>query len=171
MPFVAIATLMAAMGITGTPFFNGSISKYFIVYGASPIVNAAIIFINLGTIMSFIKYSSMLFGQPGESHQGPAKVDICKQIATLTLGTLCLVGGIFGEQFIRFLFDISVRVDAAGYLEKSLFFAGSFVAGFLIFIFYIKKSKLLAKIREIEMGFREVCILMGVFFAVMILVI
>ena len=170
MPFVATATIMAAMGITGTPLFNGSISKYFIVYGASPLVNAAIIFINLGTIMSFIKYSSMLFGRPDETQQDAVKVDVCKQIAVLTLSGLCFAGGIFGEGFIRFLFNTTVRVDAAGYLEKSILFAASAIAGFLIFIFYIKKSKLLVKLRGVEIGFRGICALMGVFFAVMLLV-
>ena len=168
MPFAGIATIMAVLGITGTPLFNGSISKYFIVSGADWLVSGAVIFINLGTITTFIKYSSMLFGH-SEGRQDFEKTDKCKQAVVFILGAICFAGGIFGEEFIKFLFDVSVGVDAAGYLEKTFLFAGSVIAGFLIFKFYVKKSRLLAWIKDFEIGFRGICILMGAFFAVILL--
>ncbi|MCL2058711.1 MAG: proton-conducting membrane transporter [Oscillospiraceae bacterium] len=60
-PLVGAATIMAILGITGAPLFNGSISKYFIMSDTSPAVSASLLFINLGTIISFIKYSAILF--------------------------------------------------------------------------------------------------------------
>lgn len=127
-------------------------------------------FINLGTILVFIKYSTMLFGQ-SEPGQNVVKVDNCKKASILVLGVLCFIGGIFGEELISFLFNVSANVDAAGYLEKTFFFLISGFAGFLIYHkYYLKNSKLLAKFGHIEMGFRSMCTLMGVFFAVLLIV-
>jgi len=167
MPVVAAATVMAILGITGTPFFNGSISRYFILSGADPIVSGAIMFINLGTILVFIKYASMLFGSAKEG-QGNLKIDRAKQIAIISLGALCLAGGVFGEEFIGFLFDVRASVDAAGYLEKTIFFLISSLIGYLIYKYYLKSSKLLAKVKQTDIGFRFMCIMMGAFFAVLL---
>ena len=161
---------MAVLGITGAPFFNGSVSKYFIVSGTNWMVSGAIIFINLGTIISFIKYSSMLFGRY-EGEQGAVKIDRYQQAAILILSVFCLAGGIFGEQFIEFLFNISVSVDAAGYLQKVALFAISVTAGILIFKYYVKTSTLLKRIRELELGFRGICVCLGAFFAVLLIVV
>jgi len=167
-PTVGIGIIMAVLGITGAPFFNGSISKYFIVSNANWIVNGAMIFINLGTTISFIKFSTMLFGKY-DGDQGHIKVDICQQAAVLIMGILCLAGGIFWEQSIKFLFNTSVKVDTAGYFQKTVLFFISVAVGYLIFKFYIKKSKLLKRIRAIELGFREICICIGLFFALIML--
>ena len=51
-PLLAAATLMAVLGITGAPLFNGSISKYWIGYGANDAwINNALFLVNLGTII------------------------------------------------------------------------------------------------------------------------
>jgi multicomponent Na+:H+ antiporter subunit D len=172
-PAVGTATIMAVLGITGAPFFNGSVSKYFIMSGAHWAVSAAVMFINLGTIVSFIKYSAMLFGrhEGSQSAQGgrvAVKVDACRQAAVLILGFFCLAGGVFGQQLIKFLFNINVSVDAAGYLQKTVFFAFSAAAGYFIFKYYIRTSKLFKRIRGIELGFRGICVLIGMFFALIL---
>jgi len=167
-PLVGIGIILTVLGITGAPFFNGSISKYFIVSGANWIINVAMIIINLGTTISFIKYSSMLFGKH-EQEQSAIKADIFQQVTVFILGILCLAGGIFGEQSIKFLFNASVKIDAAGYLQKAVIFFISAAVGYLIFKFYIKKSKLLKRIRAIDLGFRGICICIGLFFALIML--
>ncbi len=64
MPYVALVMVVAILGITGAPFFNGSISKYLIQKGTNyyDYLEYGLVIINLGTIISFIKYSQMLFG-------------------------------------------------------------------------------------------------------------
>jgi len=195
LPLVATAMIMAVFGITGVPLFNGSISKYFIVAGAGGFVTIMIYFINLGTIISFIKYSTMFFGKPvvvqseespiyfsvEEMQQAkqneviqittPPKVDITRKLSVIILGIICLVGGIFGEQFIHFLFNIELDVYAAGYYEKIILFAVSVVAGYVIFRYYVLKSKLLKRISGFNFSFRTMCALLGVFFALILLVI
>jgi len=162
MPLVGIATILAVLGITGTPIFNGSISKYFIASGIDGLLSYVLIFMSLGTIISFLKYSTILFGSKQTFSQ---KVDIWQQIPILILGTLCFVGGIMGERIINIVFGTSVRIDGFGYLEKAGIFFASLVVGYLIFKFYVTKSSLLKKIRQIDLGFREICIAIGVFFA------
>ena len=110
----------------------------------------------------------MLFGCP-RPEINPKKPDACRQIATLILGILCFAGGLFGEQFIKFLFDVSVSVDAIGYLEKIFLFAISLAVGFLIYKFFVKNSRLLVRLRGFEIGFRGMCALMGIFFAVILI--
>ena len=169
MPLVGLATILAVFGITGTPIFNGSISKYFIGTGVYGYLNWLLIFMSLGTIVSFIKYSTILFGPKNE--EITKKVDIMQQIPILILGSLCFLGGLFGQQAINFLFNTQVSIDSAGYLEKMGIFAASFGLGFLIYKFYVKKSKFLLNLRQFELGFREINIALGTFFAALILIV
>jgi len=175
LPLAGAATIMAVFGITGMPFFNGSISKYFIMSGTNWIITGSMMFINLGTIVSFIKFSSMLFGRyeppHGQESQCNEKPDVLQQSSILILGGLCLAGGIFGEQLIEFLFNISISVDAAGYFQKVIFFVISVIAGFFLYKYYINNSKLFKRIRGIELSFRATCVSMGLFFALMLIVV
>jgi len=168
-PLVGIAAIMAILGITGTPFFNGSISKYFITPEANWAVRGPIILINLGTITVFMKFSTMLFGR-AKNVPEPGKIDKFKQLSILVLGVLCLAGGVFGEQFINFLFNVRVNVDAAGYLEKTGLFVISVVAGYFIFKYFVDKHPFFKKIRGFDMSFRWMCASIGVFFAATLIV-
>jgi len=186
MPLVSVACFMAMLGITGAPIFNGSISKYFIMAGADRSVSAAMIFINLGTIITFIKFTSMFFGRAGQTagpvHEadsahaadiapgGRERVDILKQAAVLVLGALCLAGGIFGEHFIRFFFGVEVSVDAAGYIEKTGLFAVSVIAGYFIYRYFVSRSPYFRRIRGIELSFRQICASIGGFFALTLII-
>ena len=162
MPLVGLATMFAVFGITGTPIFNGSISKYFITTGIEGFLSLILIFMSLGTIVSFIKFSSIM---RGPKIQDLPKVSIWHQIPVLVLGVLCFLGGIFGQEVIGFLFDTTASINPIGYLEKVLIFAASLVTGLLIYKYYIKTSRFLAFVKTIDLGFREMCIAIGVFFA------
>ena len=167
-PLIGIATLMAILGITGAPFFNGSISKYFMVTGANSLMNAVFIFMSLGTIISFVKYSTMLFGKKDPSEE-VVKISAFKQISIMIMGVLCFVTGVFGVQSIEFLFGVTLSVDVMGYVEKIIIFFVSLAAGYLIYKYYVKKSALLKRLKHFELGFRGICAAMGVFFAVILI--
>lgn len=176
MPIAGVTLLMAVLGITGAPFFNGSISKYFISAGADPVMNIVIIIINLGTIVSFVKYSSMLFGKKSQlaCDSGESTDDIhrpykCQQAAVLLLGTLCLIGGIFGEQAVEYTFGADLDISVDGYLQKCALFAASLIIGVLIYRFYITRSKFLGRVRRFRIGFRGICLLTGLFFALLLI--
>ena len=165
-PILGVATVMAILGITGAPLFNGMISKYFIKYGADWLMNGVLIFMSLGTIVSFVKYSTMLFGKAdGEV----IKIDLHKQIAVLSLGVICFIGGVFSGQFVYFLFGVHTQVDLLGYLEKVGIFAASLVAGILIYKYYISRSKLMKRVKAIDLGFRSICVSIAGVFAIILL--
>jgi len=168
-PLLGIATLMAIFGITGAPFFNGSISKYFMVSDASTQMNWILIFMSLGTIISFIKYATILFGRSELEPAADVKIPGERQFSALILGGLCFITGTFGVQSIAFLFGATVYIDLLGYLEKAGIFFLSLTAGFFIFKYFVKTSKLLKRLRTFELNFRTMCACIGIFFAALLL--
>jgi len=164
----AIATGLAILGIMGAPFFNGSVSKYFMMREASEPLEWAIIILNLGTILIFLKYAAIFFGQPEEGMVRKIKTDWCKLTAIMFFGIASFILGVFGEQFKNFVFNLEVHVEALSYLEKIGVFAISLVVG-IVFTKYIPKdAKFFTRIREMDLGFRGICASLGVFFAIIL---
>lgn len=63
LPFAGVAVAAGILGITGAPFFNGSISKYLIQKGGEVLVVEVLFYlINFGTALSFVKFGQILFG-------------------------------------------------------------------------------------------------------------
>ena len=167
MPAVAVATIMAILGITGAPFFNGSISKYLIQSAvAGNIAEHGILLVNLGTIISFIKYCSML---NGDTEVQPSKSDIYESIIVLLLGFICFIGGIYGEEFIYLLFQQRVSIDSTAYFEKAVFYVMTLAAGAVIYRKIVLKSKLLYRVKELELSFNDICISITAFFSITVL--
>lgn len=166
LPIVSFVTFLAFLGITGAPFFNGSISKYLIQKGTTgTFYEYGLLIINLGTIMSFIKYMSMFFGKaklPDEKHIHP--VTLHQRIAILVLGLLCFIGGIFGIQFINFFFDQHFSIDHEAYLIKALVYALNVIIGILFYGFAYKRIGLFKKIRGLELSFNSIVMSIVVFF-------
>ena len=167
MPMLAIAKILAILGIVGTPLFNGNISKYFLMSGLDFWLNTVLIIVNLGTITIFIKYSTIFFGKPKE--QLHVKTDLLRHGPILILGVLCFVGGIFGVWSIEFLFNYTVYVDLQGYIEKTVIFFISLGIGYLIYKYYVEKSEFLKKVKEIDFCFRTMCLSIGIFMAVILI--
>jgi multicomponent Na+:H+ antiporter subunit D len=164
MPFVSIFTFMAILGITGAPFFNGSISKYLIQKGSYlSIMDYSLLLINLGTILSFVKYLSMFKGSyEGEKYSPPynQKIVIC------ILGSLCFLGGILGTQFIDLLFNIHITYK--NYLSKILLYILNLLIGILFYHFIYPRIKLFKNIREINLSFNEICFSITLYFTFML---
>ena len=75
MPVVGVALLAGILGITGAPFFNGSISKYFIQSGAhAGWIELLIILINIGTCLSFSKVGYILLGKEEGTPKAPLTI-------------------------------------------------------------------------------------------------
>jgi len=167
MPLVGIGSVAAVLGITGAPLFIGSISKYFISYDVPTPLNIAIIVISLGTIISFIKYSHIFFGDSDLKGDIPV-AEKCRTIPTLVLGVMCLLGGAFGTGFIDFLFHAQVSISLASYIQKTAIFAISAVAGLLIYKNFIKGNAALVRFGSVNFNFKLICLSMSVFFAVIL---
>ena len=169
MPVVGVAIILAILGISGAPLFNGSISKYFIMSEVSPLLFWIINLINLGTITVCIKFSMMLFG-PLKHKNDCIKVYRSQEAAVFTLGTACFILGVFGVPIVRYLFGVHVSVDVFGYLEKVLVFVVSLGLGYFIYQRHIKEgNRFLERVRTIDIGFRGMCIFLGAFFGATLL--
>jgi multicomponent Na+:H+ antiporter subunit D len=165
-PVIAGANIIAILGIIGAPMFNGSISKYFLMYGATGWLECVIIFINLGTILVFVKYSTIFFGKPPEGVQKVER-DWYRMTVVIGLGVFTFALGIFGAQVIDFLFAIRVNVSFAGYLEKAGIFFGSIAVAAVIYKFLLSKRDiwLFNKLDGFNLSFQKICVSLGVFFA------
>ncbi|MBM7581874.1 multicomponent Na+:H+ antiporter subunit D [Caldicoprobacter guelmensis] len=163
MPAVSVAAILAVLGITGAPFFNGSMSKYWIAYGAKDsILEMGIIIINLGTIISFVKYSKIFFGQ---SNKTSIDVLMVQKVTVVSMGLMCLAGGIFAKQFIGFLFNQYLLVEPISYMEKIGVFMLSLLIGSFIYFRVIEKYKLLNKVKSFELSFNDICLMIFLFFS------
>ena len=166
MPIVSIAIVLAVLGITGAPFFNGSISKYWIFYGAKGTISEyAIMFVNLGTVISFVKYSGMLFGI---SKNNKASRNQLQNIMVLILGILCFVGGIFGKGIVNYLFEVKIDIDITSYGLKQLAFLITLVVGILLYKVWVRKSRILKRINEMDISFNGLCLVIILFFVFMV---
>ena len=169
MPIVGLVTLFAVLGITGAPFFIGSISKYFIAADVPFWLNATVIIISLGTIISFIKYAGILLGKDPGVEGDSVKPDIWRIVPSVALGAFCLIGGIFGGFLVNFLFAANATIDTWGYIEKSLIFFASVGVGLLIYKYIVHGNKTLKRIGSLNLGFRSVCASMAAFFGLIVI--
>lgn len=167
MPFIGCGVILSIFGIVGAPFFNGSLSKYWIAYGMKDTLGEfGLYLVNLGTMLIFIKFSTILFGGRGSR---PIRTDPVAAAASISLGLLCFLGGLFGQQFIYLLFDLRLPVDPISYGAKMGIFLLTFLAGFLLYHGLVKRWKLFHTIRRLEMSFNTACMAILAFFGFMVL--
>lgn len=165
MPFVSTITLMAIFGITGAPFFNGSISKYFIQAGMKgSIFEVGMMIINLGTVMSFVKFSSIFFGESTLTHDTVHPITTHQRFAIATLGITCLVGGLMGLPIMTALFGKKLYIKPLAYGEKIIFFLLSLGLGYLFYTKIYNRVNVFKKIRSIELSFNAIVMSMFIFF-------
>jgi len=171
--YIGIAIVLAILGITGAPLFNGNVSKYFIMSGADTVVNTVMILINLGTILVSIRFAAMLFGQADESFVGK-KTAKSSDISIYFLGVLCFVGGIFGEEIMSFLFNVHFQMSFYGFIEKLIILTASWIVGLLVYRYVLRGDrnyKIFRRIRAIDLNFRGICFSIGAFFVVILAVV
>jgi len=164
MPLIAVSMVAAILGITGAPLFNGSISKYLIQHDVSDTLGgAALLLINVGTLVSFIKFSGMFFGNTRKK----ARVFAGRTAACLLLGSLCLALGVFGAPVVKILFGFNITIDPVGYLKKSLVFLLSAGSAWLIYRFAVRDRAFWKRVRKVDFGFNTSALSVVLFFAVL----
>ena len=164
-----IAQLTAVLGIIGAPFFNGSVSKYFMAAEAGLLLTVAMTAINLGTILVYLKYCAIFRGKVTTSN--PYLPDRCGKAVVIALGISCLVFGLLGPWIIYFLFGKDMQINPWGYTEKMLIFAASLAVGLAVTRFAGPVYRRLEKWGlSVNFGFRGICASIGVFFGIVLLV-
>ncbi len=166
-PFISVIMVMSMLGITGAPFFDGSISKYLIHAGASEnhILEYGLLLINFGTIIIFVRFASVLFGKQKIACPVPHPVSLNQKVALGLLGVFTFIGGMTGLWIINLLFGITVDISLSGYLEKSIIFLASLATGILFYKFIYPAMSLFSKIREVELNVNQIAFSIAVFFA------
>lgn len=164
MPIIGIGTLAGMLGITGAPFFNGSISKYFIQEGMQGNLGGLAMFmVNLGTTVSFVKYSVILFGKPLRPIQ-PLR-DPWVAIISIGFGFGCLAGGIFGSPAISLFFGPSMSTAGAFQTPKLLAFGLTLAVAVLAYRFFISRiGAFLTSVRTNKFSFNQLTVMMTLFF-------
>jgi len=169
---LAFGTVISVLGMVGAPLFNGSISKYLLMYDMNGPLEWIVILINVGTILVFVRFSTIFFGTNTRKLR-EFGLDMCKHGAVIGLGIACLLFGIFGVQIIHFLFVETVRIDPFGYLQKVGIFAASVGAAILLYRYVLagllaKETSIIGRLNGFDMGFKSLCISIGVFFLVIL---
>lgn len=171
MPLTAIAIVLASLGIVGAPFFNGSISKYMIAAGSyHPYYQAALHVINIGTIIYFINFVSILFGDEKKSEDKAAKtshivVDRFSEYVVLFLSIGMITTGLFASGTLELLFDYAeFTLFSASYMEKNLVFIFTAIAGLGLYKILSRQEVILGKYRHFEITFNGIITSMVSFF-------
>jgi len=167
LPGISVIVILAMLGVTGAPMFNGSISKYFIQSGfQGSVVEIGLVIINFGTIIYFARYASMFTGKSEDNVELHEKAPVkFNQIIILgILAVICFAGGIFGTGFMKLLFGHEVKIDFFSYVEKSGIYLITIIAGWIIYNTVVENSKLLNKVRDAEISFNSMCFLVAAYF-------
>ena len=167
MPVVAGATILAILGITGAPFFNGAVSKYWILEGSSGTIFEAIIWIiNTGTILVFVKYGAILFGTSEAKEK--KSTDIFRTSVIWLLGIVCLLGGIFGPQVVHFLFGVELSINMLDFMSKGLIYIAMLLGAHYFYRYVLMKTNLLYRFAEGSLTLPQNCLVLLIFFMTLI---
>ncbi len=160
-PVVGYTTLFGVLAMTGAPFFNASVSKYFIQSGTYGTMLEPIIHVmNFGTILTFIKYSKILFGDA----QKGAKLHFSKNAVLCSLAFLCVLTGVFGKEIMNFLFNENLTINIISYAEKAVIYLAMLISGWFIYKYFITKSIFISNLRSLSLNFLQIVICIVCFF-------
>jgi len=166
-PFVGIIIIVAILGITGAPLFNGSISKYLIHKGTgySRYLVYALLFINLGTIISFVKYTQILFGV----HIKDVTIRWNQKITIGLLAFITFIGGILGQFFIQYFFFLDFHLDGHVLLEKLLIYLISLISAYLFYRYLYPRISFFKTIQALELSFNTIVFSIVFFFSFLLI--
>ncbi len=168
LPFTSILMITGMLAITGAPFLNGFISKTIIKYGLSESLFKTYMFyiLNLGTSVSFVKFSQIFFGKSKVN-----KYDAYSEvIAMLLLGLACLSIGIFFVPIAKTLFYIDLEFIRFSNLSIwANYFVTLIIAYFIYLLIISKDFWIIKKIRHIHISFGASNFLLVLFVFIMIM--
>ncbi|MBN2897358.1 MAG: hypothetical protein JXO44_01180 [Clostridia bacterium] len=123
-PFLGIAIVIGILGITGAPFFNGSISKYIIKKSVEgTFVTYGLYLVNFGTLVSFIKFGQVL----GGPSRYPFSIEWVKSLSIALVATLVLamfpIGIVMGGRILHgeFFSYYNLLKESGIYLIMAIF--------------------------------------------------
>lgn len=167
-PFLSILMIIGMLSITGSPFFNGFISKTIIKYGFTESNSKMLMFytINLGTSISFIKMSQIFFG----SSNIQKKPDINSHISMGLLAFMCIILGNLYHPIVNLIFDIDFSYINFISIENWVIYIITLGLGYMIYKFIISKDyPVIKKLRHLSISFETTNMMLITFIFIMIL--
>lgn len=164
MPVVSIAAILSLLGVTGAPFFNGSISKYYIEAGAAGTYGAYLIpMVNTLTIVYFFKFFRIFPGKASLSMNPAASESLYKKVSVVILGSLCLIEGIFFREVMSLSLGYNGEMDMRKYFIKGVVYFITMGASW-IFFRYKKEFKTFRLTKKFSPSFNGISIMTCFFF-------
>lgn len=182
MPVASLCMLVGCLAISGTPLLNGYTGKALVAYGLydSLLLTWLFKFINLGTIVSFMKLGQIFFPAgdfpvrpdlpAGETYRLPARKPTWN-IAMLSLAAACFLLPIFYGRLGMLVgteFPHVPLFNAQKYLEWAI----TVCVGALVIRYYIftdRSKRALQVIREVDTPFYRTAYMLVLFMTVMFL--
>ncbi|MCM1991293.1 complex I subunit 5 family protein [Oceanirhabdus seepicola] len=168
LPFTSILLIIAIFSITGAPFFNGYISKSLIKYSLKGNSLKLLLFniVNLGTIISFIKFSQIFIGN---SDVKKRKVEWC-DFSMLILAIMCIFMGNPYNPVTKMLVDIDVSFIKVLNINSWIQYFFTLIIGYLIYKKVISKDlSFIKKIRHTSFSFDTANIMLVMFIFILII--
>ncbi|GAU77929.1 complex I subunit 5 family protein [Fusibacter sp. 3D3] len=171
--FLSLIMIVAVLSITGAPFFSGGYSKYFIMKGFSGLwAEILFIVINMGTMMSFIKFWHVLFmdsSQQSPSLPSPIIKKILPYNSIIALSVMalsCILLGIAGDYLFKTLTTFDTHYNFFSQLLKWPKYLLTYGVSYLTYIALVKKNPLFAKLKKMELSFNQITLAILSFFMV-----
>lgn len=171
MPWTAILLIVGMLSITGAPFFNGFVSKSLVKYSFKYDMVKMILFtlINIGTVTSFIKFSTILFG-PKQQVKTPRNMK--QHLGMTVIAVMCLVIGIFYLGLGQSIYQIDLSYvhlyDVMSYVDYAIYV----IVGYLFYHHIIKKDyKIIQHMRAFSITFENANFLYVIFIVIVGLVV
>lgn len=135
-PLLAVSLLVGILGITGAPLFNGSISKHLISTGYSDNgINYILELINIGTMISFVKLGSILFGKKKKLED----IFTTEKISLVFASCAVLITGIFGFQIYEIISGISYSFTIGDWAVKTVYWIGYLIIGLITYRYILPR--------------------------------
>ncbi len=149
MPVVSVALVSGVFGITGAPFFSGSIGKYLIGKGMPSVALELIMYIiSFMSILYASKFIHILVGKKQEKKVSKAKTSVLVILSILTF-----LGGILSPVIMSYIFGYAPKIRVDIYMTRMLIYLVMLFMGYGLYITKLKDAKLLRRIREIDLPF------------------
>ena len=154
MPFVSIVMIVGMLSITGTPFFNGFISKTIIKEGfkESALAGMGLRIVNIGTMVSFIKLSQIFFGKD-KSEMAPMD-NLPAKLGMLFPALFCIALGIFHVPLTSYFFDIDIANINPMSIKPWITYGVNATIGFIVYYtIVVKDFKVIRRVRRFNISF------------------
>lgn len=168
LPFTAVFLIIGILSITGSPFFNGFVSKSLIKYSlkGNNLKLFMVYIVNLGTVISFVKLSQIFFGT---SNVEKKKSTLC-DFSLFLLAVMCILLGNPYIPITEKLWDIDLSYIKIFNINSWLQYLLSLGIGYIIYKKIIAKDlNFIKKVRHTTISFETANIMLVMFIFIMII--